>query len=95
MRAQDIIQRPIITERATALKDRFNQVVFRVLGAANKNQIRDAVEGLYGVGVTAVRTSTVHGKLKRRGRSVGKLPNWKKAIVTLKQGDNIDFFATE
>ncbi|MBN1959516.1 MAG: 50S ribosomal protein L23 [Deltaproteobacteria bacterium] len=95
MRPCDILIRPIITERATALKDRFNQVVFEVAKAANKNQIREAVEGIYGVGVSAVRTSIVHGKLKRRGRSIGKLPNWKKAVVTLKQGDNIDFFATE
>jgi large subunit ribosomal protein L23 len=95
MRAQDILIRPIITERTTALKDRNNQVVFEVAQAANKHQIRDAVEGIYGVGVSEVRTSTVHGKLKRRGRSVGRLPNWKKAMVTLKQGDNIDFFATE
>ncbi len=95
MRAQDILIRPIITERATTLKERFNKVVFEVAPAANKNQIRDAVESVYGVDVTEVRTTIMHGKLKRRGRSIGKQPNWKKATVTLKKGDNIDFFATE
>ncbi len=95
MRTQDILVRPIITERATMLKERCNMVMFEVATEANKHQIRDAVEGMYGVGVTDVRTSTVHGKVRRRGRSMGRRPNWKKAIVTLKQGDNIDFFATE
>lgn len=95
MRPQDVLVRPIITERATILKERFNKVVFEVAKEANKHQIKDAVEGLYGVSVTDVRTLIVHGKLKRRGRNIGKRPNWKKATITLKQGDNIDFFATE
>ena len=95
MRQQDILIRPIITERATTLKDRFNKVTFEVAKEANKHQIKDAVEKIYGVGVTDVRTLIVHGKLKRRGRDVGRQPNWKKATVTLKKGDNIDFFATE
>ena len=95
MKAQDILIRPIITERATTLKERENKVAFEVAKEASKHQIRDAVEKVYGVGVTDVRTMIVHGKLKRRGRSIGKRPNWKKALVTLKQGDNIDFFATE
>jgi large subunit ribosomal protein L23 len=95
MRTQDILIRPIITERATTLKERFNKVVFEVRPAANKNQIREAVEKIYGVGVTEVRTMIMHGKLKRRGRGIAKQSNWKKATVTLKPGDNIDFFATE
>ncbi len=95
MRAQEILIRPIITERATTLKERQNKVAFQVMKEANKHQIKDAVETIYGVSVTDVRTMIVHGKLKRRGRSIGKRPNWKKALVTLKQGDNIDFFATE
>jgi len=95
MRPQDVIVRPIITERATELKDRFNKVLFEVAKAANKHQIKDAVETVYGVKVTDVRTLIVHGKVKRRGRAVGKRPNWKKATITLRQGDNIDFFATE
>jgi large subunit ribosomal protein L23 len=95
MRAQQILLRPIITERATTLKERYNQVVFEVTPDANKHQVKDAVEAVYGVSVTDVRTMMVHGKVKRHGRSVGKRPNWKKATVTLKKGDNIDFFATE
>jgi large subunit ribosomal protein L23 len=95
MRAQEILKRPIITERATTLKERHNQVVFEVAFSATKHQVRSAVETVYGVGVTDVRTMIVHGKVKRRGMSFGKLPNWKKAVVTLKSGDNIDFFAQE
>jgi len=92
---QQILKRPIITEKASALNERENKVSFEVSRSANKHQIRDAVEGIYGVKVSAVRTMNFPGKLKRRGQSIGKRPNWKKAIVTLKQGDVIDFFATE
>ncbi len=95
MTPQNIIVRPLITERATEIKERFNQVAFEVLTTANKNQIRDAVEVIYGVKVERVRTSVVPGKMKRRGMSMGKLANWKKAEVTLKKGDTIDFFAQE
>lgn len=95
MLPQEVLKRPIITERATNLQERFNQVVFEVHRKANKYQVRDAVEQLYGVKVTDVRTMVVPGKLKRRGTSVGKRPNWKKAVVCLKEGDIIDFFAQE
>ena len=95
MQTYQVLRRPIITERATALQERLNQVVFEVARKANKNQIRDAVESIYGVRVDKIRTMIVPGKLKRRGRDVGKRPNWKKAIVTLREGDTIDFFATE
>jgi large subunit ribosomal protein L23 len=95
MTAYEILERPIITERASSLQERFNQVAFRVKRDANKYQIRDAVETLYGVKVVNVRTMNMPGKLKRRGSSVGRRPAWKKALVTLKQGDGIDFFATE
>ncbi|OGQ83998.1 MAG: 50S ribosomal protein L23 [Deltaproteobacteria bacterium RIFOXYA12_FULL_58_15] len=95
MITQQVLKRPIITERATALTERHNQVIFEVACAANKHQIRDAVETVYGVKVVSVHTMTIPGKLKRRGSSVGKRPNWKKAIVKLVDGDVIDFFATE
>lgn len=95
MNTHEILIRPVITERASTMTERFNQVVFEVAKDANKHQIRDAVEGLYGVTVEAVRTMVLPGKLKRRGASVGKRPNWKKAVVTLKEGDTIDFFAAE
>lgn len=95
MEIHEILLRPIVTERATQLTERHHQVVFKVGKTANKHQIKAAVESLYGVTVTAVRTMVLPGKLKRRGQSVGKRPNWKKALVTLKQGDVIDFFAAE
>jgi large subunit ribosomal protein L23 len=92
---QQTLKRPIITERATDLAEKFGQVAFEVDVTASKEQIRTAVEAIYGVKVAKVRTLVVPGKLKRRGMSVGKRPNWKKALVTLKKGDVIDFFATE
>jgi len=91
----EILLRPIITERATRLSERFNQVAFEVAKKANKYQIRDAVETLYGVKVDQVRTMVIPGKLKRRGSSIGKQSSWKKALVTLQKGDVIDFYATE
>jgi large subunit ribosomal protein L23 len=95
MTLQRILVRPIITERATELSEKFRQIAFEVKPEASKIQIRDAVESIYGVKVERVRTIVVPGKMKRRGTSVGKRPNWKKALVTLKQGDTIDFFAAE
>jgi len=95
MKSSGILVRPVITERATTLKDRFNQIVFEVQTEATKPQIKDAVESTYGVTVEQVRTTIVHGKFKRRGAAMTKQPNWKKAVVTLKKGDTIDFFATE
>ncbi len=95
MQTHQILVRPIITERATTAHERLGQVTFEVHTEANKFQIRDAVQSIYGVTVEGVRTMTVPGKLKRRGQSVGKRPNWKKAIVQLKEGDSIDFFAAE
>ena len=90
-----ILKRPIVTERATLLTERLNQVMFEVEKTATKHEIRDAIEGFYGVKVTGVRTMIVPGKEKRRGQSMGKRPAWKKAVITLKKGDVIDFFATE
>ena len=92
---KSILVRPIITEKASVLTDRNNQVVFEVVRKANKHQIRDAVESAYGVEVKKLATMIVPGKLKRRGMSIGKRSNWKKAIVTLKDGHSIAFFATE
>ena len=96
MTPQEIIKRPILTERATELSDRYNQVVFEIHHKANKHQVREAIEYLYPeVKVTKVRTSIIPGKLKRRGQSIGKRSNWKKAIVSLREDDVIDFLATE
>jgi large subunit ribosomal protein L23 len=87
-----ILRRPIVTEKTTIQKEDHNQVVFMVRRDANKVEIRDAVETLLGVGVTGVRTAVVRGKTKRLGRSIGRRPNWKKAVVTLAPGDDVEFF---
>jgi large subunit ribosomal protein L23 len=94
MKPESIIRRPIaLTEKANLLRNA-NQVVFEVARAANKIQIKDAVQRLFNVHVTNVNTLVVRGKDRRMGRSYAKMQNWKKAIVTLKAGETIDFFGT-
>ena len=106
MRApQSIIKRPLLTEKSARLRetggaaerpaegDEYSQqVVFEVAKDANKIEIRHAVETLFKVSVTQVRTSILRGKTKRVGRFSGQRPSWKKAFVTLKAGDTIAFF---
>ena len=95
MEAEHIIKRPIVlTEKAARLSEQ-NQVIFEVLRKANKIQIRDAVQKLFDVTVTDVNTMIYRGKERRMGRGYGKLQNWKKAVVTLKEGDSIQFFSAE
>lgn len=89
---QKIILRPLITEKSTHQKEEGNQYVFEVNRNSNKIEIRSAVERLFKVKVNNVRTVNVIGKVKRLGRRYGKRPDWKKAIVTLREGDRIDFF---
>ncbi len=89
---QRIIRKPLVTEKSTQLKDSSNQYAFEVDRKANKIEIQSAVERLFKVKVVDVRTSNVLGKMKRLGRKYGKRPDWKKAIITLKEGDRIDFF---
>jgi large subunit ribosomal protein L23 len=92
MTPADIIKRPIaLTEKAARLKEA-NKVVFEVALGANKIQIRHAVETLFNVKVVDVNTLVQRGKPKRLGRQDLKRPNWKKAIVTLREGDDIQFF---
>ena len=91
-RAQEIIIRPLITERAAVLTEQENKIVFQVAVDANKREIKEAVESLFEVTVKAVRTMKVKGKMKRMGRFEGRRPTWKKAIVTLAEGDTLDFF---
>jgi large subunit ribosomal protein L23 len=92
MTPEQIIDRPIaLTEKATQLREQ-NKVVFRVNRRANKIQIRDAIQKLFNVTVVDINTLVMRGKDRRMGRTHGKLHNWKKAIVTLKQGDSIQFF---
>jgi len=92
LRPEDIIKRPIaLTEKAAVLKEE-NKVVFEVEPSANKIQIRNAVEELFGVKVTDVNTLIQRGKRKRMGRRLAQRRNWKKAVVTLREGDDIQFF---
>ena len=88
-----ILKRPVVTERTTEMGERENKVVFSVALKANKYEIAKAIEAIYGVKVVDVNTAIVRGKVKRVGRHTGKRSNWKKAIVTLGEGDSIDFFA--
>lgn len=88
-----IIKRPIaLTEKAATLKEESNQVIFEVDLKANKIQIKNAVEKLFDVKVASVNTLVQRGKVKRIGRHEHKRPNWKKAIVTLQEGSDIQFF---
>ncbi len=103
--AQSIIKRPLLTEKSARLRasggaataaaegeSYSQQVVFEVARDSNKIEIRRAIETLFKVGVKDVRTLVVRGKVKRMGRFSGQRPSWKKAFVTLKAGDNIEFF---
>jgi large subunit ribosomal protein L23 len=87
-----VLKRPVITEKSNAIREESNQYVFEVARDATKTLIRDAVESIFSVRVADVRTSIVRGKVKRIRRGFGKRPNWKKAVVTLREGDNIDLF---
>lgn len=90
--AHQIIHRPLITEKGTGLKNQGNHYLFEVARDANKIEIKHAVESLFRVKVLQVRTLSLKGKKKRVGRSVGRTPDWKKAVATLKAGDTIEFF---
>jgi large subunit ribosomal protein L23 len=104
---EQIIKRPLLTEKGTRLKDTGgrpgedgeldpssmkSQLLFEVASDANKVEIRHAVQKLWNVDVVAVRTAVVRGKEKRMGRFVGKRSNWKKAIVTIAAGQTVEFF---
>ncbi|OFZ82491.1 MAG: 50S ribosomal protein L23 [Bdellovibrionales bacterium RIFOXYD1_FULL_44_7] len=88
----DVIRRPIISEKSTALAEIANKYAFEVAFHANKQEIRDAVQSLFNVKVRNVKTMVVHGKVKRVGRFETKRSNWKKALVTLTEGQKIEFF---
>lgn len=88
---RDVIKRPIISEKTMRLLEE-NKYTFRVDSNANKIEIKNAVENLFDVDVLRVTTMNVKGKLKRVGRYQGRTSNWKKAIVTLKDGDKIEIF---
>jgi large subunit ribosomal protein L23 len=90
--AYGIIRRPLVTEKSTQQKEANRQYAFEVDRDANKIEIQSAIERLFKVKVLQVRTCNILGKVKRLGKRYGKRPDWKKAIVTLKEGDRIDFF---
>jgi large subunit ribosomal protein L23 len=90
---EQVLRRPIaLTEKANRLREDANQVIFEVARDANKIQIKAAVQALFNVKVKSVNTQVYRGKDRRMGRGYGKMQNWKKAIVTLKEGDKIQFF---
>ena len=92
MNEYNIIIRPLVTEQGMHFANARNAYSFQVNKKANKIQIRSAVERLYNVKVTDVRTANVKGKPRRRGRSFGKTPDWKKAVVGLHPDYRIDLF---
>ena len=91
----NILIRPVLTEKTTQLAEQENKIVFRVHRKANKNQIRQAVESIFGVDVVKVNTIIVPGKPKRVGRTVGHRSGFKKAIITLAEGQMVDLYALE
>ena len=90
----DVIKGPIVTEKLDQAREDHHQYSFLVDKAANKSEIANAIEKLFKVSVVAVKTSIHRGKVKRIGKSSGRRPNWKRAIVTLKEGQSIDLFET-
>ena len=88
----EVVVRPLITEKTSAAYQDRGEYTFQVHPDASKPQIRQAIEALFGVKVTGVWTSNVRGKEKRMGQTMGRRPNWKKAIVKLKEGDSIEIF---
>ena len=88
----EIIKRPLDTEKLDRMRDRENKFAFEIDMKANKTEIKQAIEALFKVKVVAIKTAIVRGKFRRIGRNEGRRPNWKKAIVTLKEGDAIQLF---
>jgi large subunit ribosomal protein L23 len=88
----EIIVRPLITEKSSAAYQERSEYTFEVHPKASKPQIRSAIEQLFGVRVQGVWTSNQRGKVKRMGKTAGRRPNWKKAIVKLAPGDSIPIF---
>ena len=92
MNIYSIIKKPHVTEKTSLGSDTNNKVAIVVDKSANKIEIKQAIENLFKVKVATVRTVTVAGKVKRSGKTLGKRSNWKKAYVTLQEGQSIDFF---
>jgi len=92
-RMHQIILAPVISEKATRVAEKRNQAVFKVLRDAEKAEIKEAVEKLFNVKVSGVRTLNVKGKTKRFGQSTGRRSDWKKAYVSLAAGQELDLGA--
>jgi large subunit ribosomal protein L23 len=93
MRTQDVIRRPLITEKSSTQREGMNTLAFEVDSRANKIEIQRAVEAQFKVKVAEVRVANCHGKVRRQGRFAGRRPDWKKAYVRLAAGEKtIDFF---
>jgi large subunit ribosomal protein L23 len=92
MSAENIVISPLVTEKGTVVGEKSHQVVFRIRPNASKAQIREVIEDSFKVTVEKIRTANFLGKQRRRGRTLGHRPNWKKAYITLKEGDRIEIF---
>ena len=92
MKLTEVIRRPITTEKTTVIREEGRTLVFQVATEANKIDIRRAVEQLFGAKVASVRTSLVHGKMKRQGKYAGRRSDWKKAYVKLRDGEKLPDF---
>ena len=92
-RREYVLKIPVITEKSTYVKETQRTVTFKVLRSANKIEIKNAVEKIFKVKVESVRTANFHGKKRRQGRSIGRRPDWKKAYVTLKEGEKMIEFS--
>ena len=88
----EILRRPLITEKSTTEKETSNKLVFEVALRANKIEIKQAVEQMFKVNVLDVTTMTMRGKKKRVGRFITRRPDWKKAVITNKAGQRVEFF---
>lgn len=87
----DIIKKPCLTEKGMLLQERENQVVLKVDPRANKIEIKEAAEKLFNLKISKVRTANMHGKSKRVGKHAGTTNDWKKAIISLQEGQKMDF----
>ena len=92
MKLTEVIRRPLITEKTSILREDGRTIVFQVSTAANKLDIKRAVEQLLGAKVASIRTSIAHGKVKRQGRFAGRRSDWKKAFVKLRDGEKMPEF---
>lgn len=88
----DIVKRPVVTEKSNLMTEGKNKVVFQVAAQANKIEIKKAISSIFNVEVLDVHTVSMRGKKRRLRFKEGKRPDWKKAVITLREGDKIEFF---